>query len=271
MAVFQDCWEGDKIELMHTLYIDETGTSGLKTIDPKYPFLILAGVVICSNDYPNIDGYSKIIKEKFWPKNPNVVWRFSDLRRRYGAFRELKGNKLSEFKQSLEVFLNDSPFFLFVSIVDKIDFVKSHKKPTDPYRQAFNYLLKRYVAFIKGKGNKGRIVVESRMGQDLSLLAAYHESSQPARVGQIKIYRAKVDDVRERITALSFVKKDNYDIGLQIADVTAYICGVKVRDEKGIKKMLTGSYEEKLWKVVEQHLLKNTLGRYVDYSFKYIH
>lgn len=255
---------------MYTLYIDETGTASLKAIDPKYPFLLLSGVIIGDDNYSSIDGYSKIIKDKFWGRS-DIIWRFSDLRRKYRPFRLLKRGKLSQFKQSYELFLSDSPFFLFVAVVDKREFIKRHKPSADPYRQAFNYLLRRYVAYLKKEKSKGRIVVESRTGQDLSLLASYHESSQPPRKGQIRAYMAKPEDVRERITAISFVKKDNRDIGLQIADTTAYICGVKARDETKVKSMVKDSYEEKLWKVIEAHLLLNHLGKYQNYSFKYIY
>lgn len=163
-------------ELQFTLYIDESGDDLLYEVSQwdANPTLethcTLLGVIIPHNQKDQLKvGLSQIKQDIFHTKE--IVFHSVDIRFKRGSFVcfYYKPETYEEFKAKMNSLTNDLHPVLLCSSLDKKRWVqkfprKLHFKD-DPYEQAFEYLLERYVHFLNAQTGKkviGNLIMEDR-------------------------------------------------------------------------------------------------------------
>lgn len=205
---------------MYTMYVDETGDRNLEPIDPRYPVPGLCGFVISEQSYENhfCPGLDKIKRDHFGGEH--IVLTSSAIRHRKGVFSILTDSKTNEaFIADMNRVMTDTEYWLISSVIHKKAHKEQYVEPFDPYELSVDFLLERFVHFVRWHGGQlGHVVFESRSPKD------------DARVQ--REYSSVLTDGTPFISARTFRrflgmtptfrrKRDNIN-GLQGADLAAY-------------------------------------------------
>lgn len=239
---------------MYTLYLDETGLSTLKNINPQKPFFVLAGIVVKDENRGKLENGANLIKFKFWSKI-NIVFHSVDIGKRKGPFKFLTDPAIEkEFLKLLFSYLTRAPLWALMVNIDKKEWKKKNPKDDDVYKIAVRQILESYLLFLTSRRPKrpGRIVIESSAHvHDLIFYKMYNALLS----GNLPIRGLTREEILNSLTSLSFVRKENFDIEEQIADLFAYVSAYKCMKDKGLVSMKRNSYEQKMWNILNSKLM----------------
>lgn len=230
----------------HYIFIDESGTSDVKSYKNQ-PYFTVIGLVVGedSRDKINID-FEKL-KEKYF-KNKGYVIHNTEL------LRHLKTSKnIDNFAIDLDKFLKSHNFFVLSTIVNKEKaFRLGWEKGTvldKSYRILFSNLLK----FLIAKDLNGQIVSEaSNVEQDIYI----YKNMFHYLVNGLDHLMITPQEAKEHLTSISFVTKLNNDSEEQIADLYASCPRIleEINNKKrnmdqlnSIQKILVNSFLKKLF------------------------
>lgn len=128
----------------YLVFIDESGSPTLGNIDPDYPVLVLAFLIVRKDEYltsivPALQGF----KFRHFGHD-QVILHEREIRRDIGAFSFLKTPALKQaFMNELSDIVAAAPFSL-VSVVIRKDLLQArYKTPENPYHLALQYGLER--------------------------------------------------------------------------------------------------------------------------------
>lgn len=204
----------------YLLFIDESGTSSLKNVDPNFPILVLTGLLISKSDYEDMVAEVTKLKQKYFPGKQVVLHR-RDMRKYERGFEIFFDDKIKKnFYIDLNKILAQSDYVLISAGIDKERHIKEYGKlASDPYRIALSFMLERTVmetdsrgavtvdVFIESRGKKEDRVVAERFNQLL-----YSGSSQITSDRFLQRFSKK----------LSINKKEDGVIGIEMADLCVY-------------------------------------------------
>lgn len=152
------------------------------------------------------------------------------------------------FITDLFEFLDRSPILINAILVDKVLARKRGwiQREKMIYETAEN-LIRNFILMTYAKGNvKGRIIAESSSDKDPHYLRAFNYFQSTGVPGSTLTH----EDVKNCMTSISFVTKNNNDIETQVSDLLAY--GAKC---KFMQKMFkSGSYEERITKIFNKKI-----------------
>ena len=204
------------------LFLDESGTSSLKDIDPYFPVLVLTGLLISGQNYRILQDKIIRLKQKYFPGKQVVLHR-RDMRKYERGFEIFFDDDVKrKFYRDLNKILDDVEYELISSAIDKQKYLEQYGRLTsDPYQIALTHVLERAViatdnkttlikAYIESRGKKEDKIVQSQYNKMLHL--GSHEVSAERFLNRFSdnlILRTKRD----------------MEIGVEVADLCAYPIG----------------------------------------------
>lgn len=236
---------------MYRLYIDESGKNRLSGIQSFAPHFSVGGVMVhaygSTGDPDFIRRRGDQIRFKYWGHKATTVFRGNDIRRGSGDYSIFQSNQTlkQEFESDILQYIKSSGFRLIWVGVNKTNWILNnppiahaitngfkllpHEKNLT--QMLFEELLEAFIYYLIKKNDHGQIIVEAAdYQQDADLLAVYNRlmfNGLPKN-GWSNI------DVRERLTCISFVTKQNKDPETQLADMAAHFLTIAARDQDNV-------------------------------------
>ncbi|QAU24354.1 DUF3800 domain-containing protein [Dyella sp. M7H15-1] len=205
----------------YVVFIDESGDHGLKSIDASYPVFVLCAALFSKKDYVDaICPALNALKMEFWGHD-EVILHEHDIRKPKNQFAFLQdAQNRAAFQEKLSAILEQSPFKLIFSIINKEEYVHHYQVPRNPYDVAMSFVLERVFLELNSMGQvakRTKVIVECRgPNEDVQLREAF-----------AKIVGGNNACGRPLPFDLLMVPKLSNSIGLQIADLCARPMGIK--------------------------------------------
>jgi len=232
------------------LYIDELGMSHPKSY-AQSPYYILLGCIIDDRHQTELEQHANHIKFKYWGKT-DVIFHSADMAHNTKEFAIFAAQPLkkNEFYNDLLAMLYAAPVQITAAVIDKRKAYQSHWSEKTVIRRAADIVLLNFLALIYSKMPcGGKIIIEaSSFDRDTQYLAAFNNLLSPSFGRKHKIFNG----VREHLTSINFVTKQNHDIESQVADLLAY--GIRCAQES--KTHPNGSYEARIVKIANAKLIR---------------
>lgn len=233
----------------YSLFIDESGNAGPIYL-PDRPY-ILVGCAIDGEKRASLEQKANALKMKYWRKT-NVVLHHVDLKDSKGVFSILAGDvaKQEAFKKDLLQYLHSAPVNVFVSVVNKQKVTPSWTINTVVKKTARS-IFADYIAFLyTRKSPRGDIIIEASDSlKDKEYLDAFRYFLSPDCKDLDTDF--SVRNIRDVITSITFVTKQNNDNETQVADILGYAASCKYKRDTLGETIAEGSYEADLIKVLE--------------------
>lgn len=234
------------------LFIDETGSSFPST-NVGLPYVLL-GCVIAQEYRMDLKNHADQIKFKYWGRT-DIVFHSNEIGKNIGEFSIFANNQplRDEFIKDLLNFLRRSPVLVNAVIVNKEAISSTWKESTIVSKTAkalfYNFIA---LLFTKDKAN-GRVVIESATSsKDKEYLNAFAFFLSP----NCPMLDQDFSQVRDVVTSISFVTKQNHDVEEQVADLFSYAARCKYLKENKGASIISGSYEDKLLSIFETKLFR---------------
>jgi hypothetical protein len=204
----------------YIVYVDESGDHGLKTIDENYPVFVLAFCIFRKRDYVD-QIVPRLQTFKFYHfGHDQTILHETDIRRDRGDFAFLKSRAAKDaFLNELTGIIEQSPFTLISTVINKISYRQRYHNPDNPYHVALGYGLERVFYYLRdhqAHQQKTHIVVEKRGKQEDQEL-------------ELEFRRICDGGNYERMQLpfeLVFADKKSNSAGLQFADLIARPVGL---------------------------------------------
>lgn len=211
---------------------------------PNHLHFGISGVITTASGLKDFMLRSERIKEKFYPKIPNLIFHYVDILNRKQEYSDLLLNPKKDiaFKASLKSFVKDSDFRFDYVFIDKHELIKKHGifdrgvvvkmqkigSNLFPKSQVHDYnlyllclrkMIENFYLFLTNKKipARGIIVAEARgEREDTELREAFK------KIYYYGIGKISPTELRRQVLELFIVpKKQNY-IGTQLADLVLY-------------------------------------------------
>lgn len=216
------------------LSIDESGKASYSHFSKLF---VLSGVILSEKFKSKLDIKIRKLKKKYF-KNDEIVFHSRDMARKKGPFAILRDKKTETlFWSELVSILNSQELSLIFIITNKMQAKKCGWEAKTIVKLSYFRLAELFMINLSKDRSKGKIVAESDPSQDLYLMQA-HVNQQ----SQNQTYR-------QNVTSISFVKKSNLDVDIQIADALAPISGMifsKSKTKNRIERIKMRLIERKL-------------------------
>lgn len=211
----------------YKLFIDESGDHSLDSINEDFPIFALLGIVIDNDNYKKLEESVNKFKIKYF-KTTEIILHSRDIRKCEGPFSVLFNLKVKEsFYKDLNNIITNAKMTLVSSAILKGRHIEKYGKlADDPYEIALTFVLERalYEFDSRGINSKTEVIIESRGKKEDATLAQRYNHLLYKGSGLVLPSRF-VSKYQEEIT---FKKKRENDIGLQIADLCIYPIARKV-------------------------------------------
>lgn len=218
------------------------------------PYYILLGCIIDERYQADLEQHANHIKFKYWGRT-DVVFHSADMAHSTAAFEIFQNDesKKSEFMKDLLDMLNKAPLNITAAVIDKEKAFNSFWEERTVIKRSAEIVLYNFLAYIYTKMPcRGKIIIEaSSMERDTQYLAAFNALLHPSFGIKNPLY--KNAGVRDHLTSINFVTKQNHDIEAQVADLLAYGVRCGFNDLAAYKK---SSYEYRIIKVANSKLIK---------------
>lgn len=210
----------------YIVFVDESGGPTIKEIDPHFPLMVLAFIIVKKSDYVNVLCPSvQMFKFKHFGHD-QVVLHEREIRRDLGAFSFLKSREQkSTFLGELTEIIEAVPMHLAAVVIRKDVLKKRYVAPENPYHLALKYGLERVSAFLyqqkewqAGVSPTVHVIVECRgKNEDNELELEFRRICDGENYKGQKLH-----------FALTFADKKSNAAGLQLADLMARPVGISI-------------------------------------------
>lgn len=199
-----------------SLYVDESGESTPARYR-KSPYFLITGCVVNQSKIIKISTKLDHIKFKYW-NTTNIVFHSYSIIRKEKDFAIFKNN-LSLFKQftnDLKDFFYDCPINILGVIVNQKKAFSENWKQQTVIKRTYGALFENYIRVLAAKNITGKFIQEASIPiQDIEI---YQKFFQYQAHG-VKENKIDHNEVKARLTSLSFVTKKNMDSLMQLADL----------------------------------------------------
>ena len=257
--------------LMYKLFTDESGKNLLRYVDPSNPYYCVSGALIHDTSALFLQRRADQIKFKYWGKT-DVTFHAVDMRHRNNEFAIFKGKQslMDEFCEDFKTLVRSTNFKVIWVCVDKQNYVKtnppiSHALSNNFKKQilthqrklnekVFGELWQIYLCYLSTKNDStGTIVVEaSDKTQDVDILSSYNKIMS----GGVVNLGMSVQDVRNKLTSIAFVTKQNWDAGTEMADFSSYFLTLDHRINSGLKTNSISQFDRDLITILKNKTFK---------------
>lgn len=228
------------------VYVDESGDHSLTSVDPNYPVFVLAFCIFHKAMYSQ-DVTTRITDLKFKHfGHDQVVLHEREIRKQKGDFQILFDPSVrNEFMKDITQIVEEAPFTLIASVIDKKKLKKKFSDPGNPYHIALSFGLESmYRHLAKGKGcTEGtlNIVFEERgQKEDDTLELEFRRAIDNNQL-----------DVRLPFEIV-FSNKQSNSAGLQLADLVARPIG---------RHFLKPTQANRAYDVIERKFRRDSKGK----------
>lgn len=204
----------------YIIYVDESGDHSLTSIDEQHPVFVLAFCIFKKLDYTKIVlPHVNQFKFDFWGHDLAILHN-REIRRPEKDFGFLRvSEELREtFFLRLNQLMEELPFSIIATVIDKRRLKERYKQPHSPYETALKFCLERAYAFLKDQSAVEQItnaIVEQRgVSEDKDLELAFRRI-----VDNGNWYSKRLP------FEMIFANKKTNSCGLQIADLVAHPIG----------------------------------------------
>lgn len=239
--------------MLYKLYLDESGTPNLEGSNPKFPYFILSGFVVNEEQEIKLKIKADQVKFKYWGRT-DIVFHSREIGRRENDFSILKDPIVEQnfYKDLSQLFVNNGGRSI-IAVINKDKTNKLGWKEADVYKKTSNAILKFFIEYLNAKGYKGQIIIESAGTQKDILFYKEYIYFLAHGIPDLSLTHQKMKQI---LTSISFVSKNNLDIETQMADLLAYPAGHNCLVSGGFKTMIPNSYEDKMCKILNAKILK---------------
>lgn len=206
----------------YLVFIDESGDHGMATVDPNYPMFVLASCLIAKSDYVDqISPALQRLKLDYWGHDEQVLHEH-EIRKpnKHYAFL-FDAGKRETFLRAVNEFVQQAPFQLVASVIQKVEFARRYALPENPYELALEFGLERLALELHARGQGERItqVIVERRGrrEDDELELAFR-----------RICAGRNALNRRLPLEMVMIPKAANSAGLQLADLVARPVGIKI-------------------------------------------
>ncbi|WP_373067486.1 DUF3800 domain-containing protein [Thioalkalivibrio sp.] len=199
----------------YIVYVDESGDHGLRHINPEYPVFVLAFCLLHKQMYLE-QVVPKLQELKFrYFGHDMVVFHEAEIRKSKGPFNILLNAEVRRsFLTDLSRVMEESPFTLVASCIDKRRFRDRHGDGENPYHVAMEFGLERVYMELQAQSQRGRpthVVFEQRgREEDAALELEFRRI----------LDRSRLEGLGESLDLVLANKLTN-SAGLQLADMVA--------------------------------------------------
>jgi len=229
------------------LSLDETGKASYRHGSKNF---ILSGIIIPENFKPKLDSSIRGLKKKYLGDEETVL-HSRDLLRKKGSFAAFRDNPEREIRFWVELisFLNNPKIEMAFVIADKSKTKKLGWNEIAILKRVYNKILDEFVGKHLSSDMKGKIIAESDPAQDKYLIQAHNKLQS---IG-IPSYGISPSEYRSKMTCLSLVNKQNFDVDVQIADTLATMADVVYLTKLGKKDKIT-TIQSMMKKLIERKM-----------------
>lgn len=200
----------------YLIFADESGDHGLTSINPENPVFVLAFCIFKKADYITIvKQVMTKLKLDFWGHDLAILHNH-EIRKSKGEFTFLFNEEMRPlFLTALNKAIEQIPFYVVATAIDKRRLKGENSEPDNPYRLALGFCLEHAYLFLKQEKQLDRlthVVVECRgKTEDGDLELAFRRLLDKVNL--------KGDHYPFDI---KFAHKQTNSCGLQIADLVAH-------------------------------------------------
>jgi hypothetical protein len=145
-------------------FIDESGDSNLKNINPDFPVFVLCGVLIEVETYNKAQSVFLGLKKKFFG-SPGVILHSRDIRKQEGVFQKLFDLTIKhDFYTALNQALLDTKYQVIAVVFNKEAHIQRYGRLSDdPYELALTLLVEQAI-LAAGENIEAplKIIIEAR-------------------------------------------------------------------------------------------------------------
>lgn len=245
--------EADRRFSNFTVYVDESGDHSLEGRNAEYPLFVLAFCLAGKSDYraritPEITSF-----KHRWFGHEAVIIHAHEIRKEKGDFKFMFDRKVRErFLEDLTVLMDQMPYIVIGSIIDKTLLTSQYANPDNPYSIALKFCLERAFLYLRAQGEANKlthVVVESRgRKEDSDLEVVFRHICNGANAfSQPLPFEVVVVD-----------KKQNLP-GLQLADLVCHPIG---------RHFLKPGQTNRAYEVIEKKIRRDASGGLAEYGLK---
>ena len=228
---------------MKTLFLDESGTHSLTSIEEQYPVFVLAGV-ICDSEYASGEMERRVREFKGdLLGHPELILHTADIARAKNGFHQLREEAFRRrFYAELNGLMLELQYCVVACAIKKHEHVARYgRNARDPYHFSLEPVVERFCYEIGGVSSGGQIIAECRRPElDTELKGIFDRIRLN---GTAFVSGAKV---RNRIGGLACIPKSQNISGMQLADLVAspigrFVLGKPVKpDFEIVRRKLRG-------------------------------
>ena len=234
----------------YVLFIDETGTASPK--DTKSDYYILSGCAVKETERQKLKISAEHVKYKYW-NNTDIVFHSREIGRKENDFSILDRHAtFTKFLTDLEDTLDKRDFHMFFVLVDKAKAKALNWNDIKIYKETSNAIVEQFLMFLMSQKARGKVVVEAATAQKDFY---FHRALNGYLAGGIPALNITHKHVKETLTSISFVTKQNFDIEEQIADLFAYAARCHYYKNVIKKAHRNGLYEEMLLRLFKKKMI----------------
>ena len=236
----------------YIVFVDESGDHGLLSVDPDYPVFVLAFCIFKKDTYADFVS-PQMIKLKFkYFGHDQVILHERDIRKSTGPFRMLQNPKIREqFLADISTLVEDTPFTLIASAIDKTKLKNQYTTPENPYHLALAFGLERvflYLSDLNCSEDTLHLVFEQRGAKEDQELELEFRRNCDSNFLQ-----------RRLPFEIIFSNKQSNSTGLQLADLLARPIG---------RKILNPGQRNKAYEILEPKFRKSAAGAVKGWGLK---
>jgi hypothetical protein len=220
----------------YIIYVDESGDHSLDSIDANYPVFVLAFCIFEKAAYHTAVNALLDLKFATWGHDMVVIHE-REIRMRSGDFVFMNAGPgvAADFLGKITQFVQDAPFRLIASVIDKRRLKAQYSYPDNPYEMALTFCLERAYMYLSGLGQVGNptwVIVESRgKKEDAQLELAFRRICDGANLCGGSGTGAKLPFL------IRFCDKRANSTGMQLADLVARPIGKSVHQPDSQKRI----------------------------------
>lgn len=240
--------------MKYTLFVDELGESAPKRYRQS-PLFVVSGCSINQEKRDRISRHLDQIKFKFWDST-NIILRSYEIGRKEKDFVIFKNNisRFRKFIKNLNSFFSTCPLVLLGVVVDQKETFRRNWSQKTVVKKAYDNLFANFIRLLSAQNSSGEIVQEASTPlQDITIYEKFYEYQSLGLPTDDIAHQ----EVKNRLTSLSFVTKKHMDAEAQLADLLSY--GLKLEYKirhRLIRLNSLNSYEKMIRKQTRSKLYK---------------
>lgn len=238
------------------LFMDESGTSNLKNVDANFPVLALTGVLISSAEYNYLIAEVEKLKKYFFGTT-QIVLHDRDIRKHQNGFESLsiEKNELA-FWNRMSSIVDKTDFKIVSSVIDKREHIKRYGFiAEDPYPLALTFILERTVIETDDKNAIVQVIIEGRGKKENATICDRY--SRLLNAGTSYVTKQRFDE--RLVSTMQIRRKNDYEIGIELADLCAYPIA---------KHILDSNSDGKFYEHISKKIRANNKGIVKGYGIK---